>query len=398
MGRISVPLLCCLIPLLGGCLPSWATLRRRALPSVPPAVQTTMISVEVPQPVRPARHVLALSGGGSYGAFTSGVLSGWSRSNNRPEFDVVTGISTGALIAPMAFLGPAYDYELKKFYTEVSAQDVFSIRSIVTIPFRESVARLGPLRSILEANLTPEVLAAIAAEHRKGRRLYVATTNLDSRKMVTWDIGAMACSGGENSAKLIHDVILASASVPGLFPPVPIEVEIDGKLRKENHVDGGVAAPLFVPAGLIESAPPGVQVYAIVAGKLYPSTDPVPTRVLKVIAASGVALMHSYTRSEVVGLARRTQVVGGDFHLSYLRQDFKATDNGVQFHTDEMNRFFVEGVKVGLGPANVGPGWSSLPHEAEAEEPSDIRTGARFRTSLVAPHLPPTNTPPAKLP
>jgi len=346
-----------------------------AIPAKSPVTPPTILAVEPLQPAVRARHILALSGGGSYGAFTAGVLSGWSRSNQRPLFDVVTGISTGALIAPMAFLGPDYDANLKRFYTEVSAKDVFRFRSLWQVPFQPSVANLTPLRAILEINLTEEVVQAIAREHRKGRRLYVATTHLQTRRLVVWDLGALACRGTQADTQRILQIILASASVPGMFEPVPLTIELDGVSVTEWHVDSGVTAPLFIPPGVLEQSEPGVQVYALIAGKLYPSPDPVPPRVLKVVTASGIALMHAYTRSQVSGLAQRTQANGGDFHLMHLRQGFTARDNGVQFHTDEMNRLFVEGVRLGLGPEHTGPVWSPWLDESQASDGPEIRTG-----------------------
>ena len=187
----------------------------------------------------------------------AGVLNGWTKSNARPEFDVVTGISTGALIAPMAFLGPRYDPLLKQFYTEVEKRDVLGRRSYVTIPFRDAAFTNAPLRRLVESGLTDETVKELAEEHGKGRRLYLGTTRLDTRSTVVWDIGAIATKGGADARRLITDIMVASAAIPGAFPPQPITVEEDGKKRTELHVDGGVTAPVFVPPSVLEQGGAG---------------------------------------------------------------------------------------------------------------------------------------------
>ena len=175
------------------------------VPENPPAERAPVVRAAYREPAEPAparrpRNVLALSGGGSYGAFTAGVLNGWSRTDKRPEFDVVTGVSTGALIAPFAFLGPKYDPEVKKAYTELRQKDVFALRSVATIPFRDAVASSSGLRRLVESAVTDEVVAVIAVEHKKGRRLYIGTTQLDTRKTVVWDVGAIAVPGRRGCA------------------------------------------------------------------------------------------------------------------------------------------------------------------------------------------------------
>ena len=167
------------------------------------------------------------------------------------------------------------------------------------------------------------MVIAIAAEHRKGRRLYVATTQLDSRRAVVWDLGAIA-ERGTGSRQLIHDILLASCSVPGVFPPVPIDLELDGKPYTEMHVDGGVTAPVFVPPHVLQDAGPGANLYVIVAGKFFPEVARVQPRVLKVLSASGGALMHAHTRSDVSNLYHMAQLGGLNFHVVSLRQEFAA--------------------------------------------------------------------------
>lgn len=185
-------------------------------------------------------NYLAVSGGGSDGAFGAGLLNGWTEVGGRPKFKVVTGVSTGALIAPFAFLGPDYDDELKKAYTTVSASNIFVMHSLLSLLFAESVTDTAPFRQMVASFIDDKVLAAIAAEHLKGRRLLVASTNLDAEQPVIWDLGAIASSSNPKKLELFRSVLLASASIPAVFPPVMFDVEVDGKHYDEMHVDGGV--------------------------------------------------------------------------------------------------------------------------------------------------------------
>jgi predicted acylesterase/phospholipase RssA len=335
------------------------------------------------QPLRQPRNILALSGGGAYGAFTAGVLNGWTRSNNRPEFDVVTGVSTGALIAPMAFLGPQYDDEIKKFYTEIRQRDVFSIRAWATIPFRDAVATSAPLRRVIAAGITDDVVAAIAAEHRKGRRLYVATTHLGSRRTVVWDLGAIAARGGPDARKQLCDILLASCSIPGVLPPVPLAVDTDGKTHTELHVDGGVTTSVFIPPQVLEAARPSADrpvltppnLYVIVAGKYYPESAPVRPRVFRVLKASGGALLHAQARRDLSNLYHMAKLTGVGYHSVALPASSLIRDAAMDFDQAVMSRLYAEGVKVGV----AGPVWDTAPPERGAGETDDIRTGAHLR-------------------
>lgn len=347
--------------------------------------------------MRRPRNVLALSGGGAYGAYTAGFLNGWTKSGTRPEFDVVTGISTGSLIAPFAFLGPAYDTHLGQLYTRVQATDIFRIRAWVSIPFRDSVASSAPLRNLIESEITPELMNRIAAEHRKGRRLYVGTTNLDTRRMVIWDMGAIACRPCPEGCHLFRDVLLASCSVPGMLSPVRFDLEVDGKKATELHADGGISAQLFVPshvfAGAAQGAvedfekskaqlpggdpmPPAGNLYAIVAGKLYPDASPVRARVLPVLGATTGTLLYSYCRADLSNMYGLARTSGLKYHLTALRQEFQTVESSVDFNQHEMARLFAEGQLQGAG----GPAWMYGPPTLCPGDGDYIRTGVKLRT------------------
>ena len=197
------------------------------------------------------RNYLSISGGGANGAFGAGLLKGWSESGTRPDMWVVTGISTGALIAPYAFLGSVYDDELEGLYTTLSTSDLIKRRSLIAGLTSDALADTQPMRELLQEYVDPEMIEEIAQEYAKGRRLYVGTTNLDAKRPVIWNIGAIAAVGTDESAQLVRDVILASASIPGVFPPVRITVQVGEQEFDELHVDGGVSSQVFLyPAQL----------------------------------------------------------------------------------------------------------------------------------------------------
>ena len=191
-------------------------------------------------------NVLALSGGGANGAFGAGLLNGWTAAGTRPVFKLVTGISTGALIAPFAFLGSDYDSTLRDFYTTISTKDIYNERSYLAILFDpSSMVDTTPLQTILAKQVNEQVLAEVAQAHQRGRRLFIGTTNMEAGKLVIWDMGAIATSGKPGALELFRKVMLASASIPVAFPAVYIPVVADGKRYEEMHVDGGTATQVF---------------------------------------------------------------------------------------------------------------------------------------------------------
>ncbi|HEY9090653.1 patatin-like phospholipase family protein [Parasphingorhabdus sp.] len=216
-------------------------------------------SADAVDPIR----MLAISSGSDKGAFAAGLLNGWSEGGNRPDFSLVTGTSTGALIAPFAFLGRKHDVTLRTLYTTISAKDIFRKHPIEGVLGGVSLADSAPLYSLIDQYLTTQIVEEIGIEHRKGRRLLVATTNLDAQRGVVWDIGAIAISSDPRKATLIRQILLASASIPGLFPPVLMNVQNNGQRLTEMHVDGGTTASMFVvPTALLRSNSGGTDVEA----------------------------------------------------------------------------------------------------------------------------------------
>lgn len=318
----------------------------------------------VPEPLSPPttpKSVLALSGGGMYGAYTAGFLAGWTKTGTRPQFDVVTGVSTGSLIATVAFLGPEYDDAAREFYTAIKASDIYTLRAWVLIPGAGSVASSDPLRKLIGSVVDEKLVAHIAAEHRKGRRLYVGTTNLETRKLTTWDMGAIASRGGAEAVEQFRKVLLASCSVPGMLPAVPLKFVRNGKEIQELHTDGGAAAQLFLPPGTLANKPDGTasgtDLYIIVAGKLFADQSPVRPRVLSVVGAAAASVLYSHCRAEVATLYYQSRLTGGNFFLTALPDSDNGQPLGLSFDPKEMARLYEVGYFHGIG----GPAWTTAP-------------------------------------
>jgi hypothetical protein len=191
-------------------------------------------------------HFLALSGGGDNGAFAAGLLVGWSESGTRPTFKIVTGISTGALIAPFAYLGSAYDPTITRMYSDIEQKDIFQRRAVLAGLTSDALADTAPLENMIARYLDTEIVERIAEEYRRGRALIIVTTNLDAGVPVIWNIGAIAESGRPERVALIRKILLASAAVPAFFPPVMFDVTVDGAAHQELHVDGGASMQTFL--------------------------------------------------------------------------------------------------------------------------------------------------------
>jgi len=195
--------------------------------------------------------MLAISGGAANGAYGAGLLKGWSDAGTRPKFKIVTGVSTGAINAPFAFLGKDYDGVMEKLYTTMSTKDIMHPKGPMQALFGDSFASSKPLAREIDKYVTDEIMNDIKIEHLRGRRLFVGTTLLDSQRFVVWDMGAIAVRGDK---KLFKDVILASASIPAMFPPVYINVVADGKVYDEMHVDGGTITQVFTFNKLLDDS------------------------------------------------------------------------------------------------------------------------------------------------
>jgi predicted acylesterase/phospholipase RssA len=377
--------LCLAGVLLSGCTPA-RTYPPFTLPESARLVEVARSPIDSSPAILPVSHnprnLLVLSGGGMNGAYTAGVLKGWSQAGNRPRFDVVTGISTGALIAPFALLGRAYDDALERFYTTAQDRDVFRKRSLLTLPFADSLADSSPLRKHIESEITLEVLAGVARAHAEGRRLYVGTTDLDSKRLVIWDLGAIAAGDDPNKLHLFRQVLLASASVPGLLPPVPINIQVDGQPFTELHVDGGVAANLFLRPGMIgrplnritQAGSEDVNVYVIVAGKLRPKPEPVKRQLLLVAQESIQGVLQAQFEGDLLRIYLLSRFAGGRFALAAIPQEFGNDQGSLSFDPQIMRALFDEGFQSIV----KGRVWRNTPPGLAPGEQSPPRGGIRF--------------------
>lgn len=289
---------------------------------------------------------LAISGGGSDGAYGGGVLAGWSEAGTRPEFAVVTGASIGALIAPFAFLGSRYDDEIRKNFTTIAGADIFEDR--VT---RDSLFDSWPLKRLIEQRVTPKLLTEIAAEHARGRRLFVVTTNLDAGRRVVWNMGAIAARGDERALKLFRDILLASSSIPGFFSPIAIGVEAKGKHFHELHSDGTLTAPFFVlPETMLSpsanSRPPISQLYVIVNSKLGSEFAMTDRSIPGVLGRSIAVALTAALRAEVLLIYVGAQRHGIALRIAHVEAAFNYPSRG-PFDGKYMQALYEVGVAAG---------------------------------------------------
>jgi hypothetical protein len=307
--------------------------------------------------------VLALSGGGSDGAFGAGVLCGWTASGKRPQFRFVTGISTGALIAPFAFLGSAYDDRLQAAYTTMSDKDVYKkhssiaiLLSLIGVTPLPSLTDNAPLADLIARWIDADMLKKIAAEHRKGRRLVVGTTQLNAQRLVAWDMGAIATRGTPEALALFRKILLASASLPATFPPQYFDVVADGKKYTEMHVDGGVEAQVmlyenaFVPfarKGAILKGQKRIRNLYIIRNL---KTTPEWQFVKPELRDIAIRAIDTLTKSQGIGDLYRLYTYAdrdeSHYHLAYIPERFTATPRS-DFDTDYMKKLFAVGYEKG---------------------------------------------------
>lgn len=314
------------------------------------------------RPDSPA-DVLVISGGGEDGAFGAGLLTEWTRQGTRPEFRVVTGVSTGALTAPFAFLGRAYDEALREVYTDIDLSGVLEWRRWTAAVFDDAVGDSAPLAATIARFLDERMLAEIGAAYEAGRVLLIGTTDLDARRGVVWNIGAIARSGSPDALGLVRRVLLASASVPGAFPPVMFDVEADGRRFQEMHVDGGAVAQLFLfPERVavaqrsrnVTRAP--TRVWLIRNGRLRPQREETPRRTVSVLGAAVSTMTQASGGYDVTRTWLRAQRAGFDFNLAFVGEDF-AIPYKTAFDPAYMRALFA----YGEARLRTGTAWTSVP-------------------------------------
>ncbi len=311
--------------------------------------------------------VLAISGGGADGAFGAGLLCGWTATGKRPDFKLVTGISTGALIAPFAFAGSEYDHILKKFYTSVSTPDIYTERPILSLlSGTDALSDTTPLARLLEQIVDEKLLASIAKAHNQGRRLYIGTTNLDAGRLTIWNMGAIAVHGGPEALALFRHVMRASASIPVAFPPLYLKVEANGKIYDEMHVDGGVCMQVFFygymldlpaaarDAGVTTIAP--IKLYVIRNAQIKSYWQNVKPRLFPIAGRSVSDLLSHQGIGDLYRIYTIATRDGIEYNLASIPEDYEAKAKEM-FDPAEMTRLFDTAFKL----AKDGYPWRKLP-------------------------------------
>jgi predicted acylesterase/phospholipase RssA len=312
----------------------------------------------------PPANFLSISGGGENGAFGAGLLVGWTKAGTRPEFKLVTGISTGALTAPFAFLGPDYDDELEAVYTGISAKDVLSERGVVAAIFDDAMADNAPLRRLVARYVTPELLDAIAAEYAKGRLLLIGTTNLDARRPVIWNVTKIAASGSPAALELVLDILVASAAIPGAFPPMMIDVEVNGRQYQEMHVDGGASAQVFAYPPALKVAEMSKQenltrerrLFVIRNARLDPDWADTQRLTMDIAGRAIASLIQNQGVGDIYRIYATAERDGIDFNLAYIPSSFDVP-LPAPFDQHYMRELF----KFGYEMARSGYRWEKVP-------------------------------------
>jgi predicted acylesterase/phospholipase RssA len=314
-------------------------------------------------PLPPAFY-LAISGGGDKGAYSAGLLNGWTAAGTRPEFKLVTGISTGALIAPLAFVGEKYDAKLKEVYTTISPEDVLEPRSLLGGIFSDAMADNAPLWALTRETVTMDLLREVAAEYAKGRFLLIGTADIDARRPIIWDMGKIASYGTPEALELFVSVMMASASIPVGFPPVMIDVEVDGKRYQEMHVDGGTMSQVFAyPVSLnvgALAAGAGIDrqrtLYVIRNSRLDPDWANVERRTMSIGGRAVSSLIHTQGLGDLFRMYAATQRDGVDFNLGFIPSTFNVP-HVEEFDNTYMRALYDVGYELALG----GFAWLKAP-------------------------------------
>jgi predicted acylesterase/phospholipase RssA len=320
--------------------------------------------------------VLAISAGGPNGAYGAGFLTGWSKEGSRPPFKVITGVSSGAIIACCAFLGKDYDEQLEKFFTTMSTKDIMKKNNFFGILFGGSFMSSTPLVKKISAIVDEKLITRVAEEHRRGRRLFIGTVNLDAQEFVVWNMGALACKGGPDSVKMFRKILLASTAMPMMFPPIYFKVaSATGELYDEMHVDGGVMREVFyidqLTKNMVGAAKvSGVdlskyrpQIYILITSYMSPNRQLMKDNLVDIGGRSFSTLEAAVYNGDIYRLFAFAQKKNLDFNLAYIPDDFKPHPKEV-FDKKEMQRLF----KRGYDDAVNGYKWHKTPPGYAAEE------------------------------
>ncbi len=347
-------------------------------PAETPTGEGASAPLPMPTPASGSRpmQMLALSGGVAGAPFTAGVLVGWSALGTRPEFDRVTGISSGSLIGAFAFLGPKYDLRLQHLILTVKTDDLFKFRPVECMLRHGAFGTAKPAERLFQHIYDDEFMADLRQAHAAGRRFFVGTMNLETRRLVVWDVGAVASSGRPDADDRVRKVLLAAVSWPGAFPPVPFEVEIDGRFHREEHCDAGsvaMALPPFVPLG---DCPSGGDLYVLTSRKLYSEPVRVPKSAICRLKPSVTAIFEALTRADIARLHSLCLLGGTRFHLLAVPQDYRGEPPSLtNLYPKHARQLFETGYRYGAR----GSSWRTTSPGEEPGEESKPRDGSEIR-------------------
>jgi hypothetical protein len=321
-------------------------------------------------------EVLAMSAGVAAAPYAAGVLVGWSESGTRPTFDVVTGISSGALLGAYAFLGPKYDPALERLIRTLTSADLVDVRPVRYFFRSGSFGSSAPAERLLRTEINDEFLADLRKAHAEGRRLFIGTTDLETKQLVIWDMGAIASSGRPDAGDLVRKVLLAAIAWPGLVPPVDFNVEVNGHSYREQHFDGGAGAMAFVRFGPLAKWPApdvtarhgwlkGSNLYVFACRKLYSDPTEAPTGAVSRTLAFLGATFESLTRADIAQLHSLCAASGMRFQLLIMPKEIREETLGMSnMFPKEASQLFDLGHQAGVG----GPHWRLTPPGAEPGE------------------------------
>ena len=309
--------------------------------------------------------ILAISGGGSNGAYGAGVIYGWTKSGTRPNFDIITGVSTGALIAVLAFAGPEYDEQLKKLYTEINNKKIYREKGVIAGLFSDSYYDYTPFKRQIQRVVDAKLIEKIGEEYRKGRRLYIATTNIDAGKLVVWDLGKLAASDRHNKILRSQKIIRASATVPGFFKPVYIKPRNGIEIR-QAHVDGSVKAPILVRNFMLQRPSKKKNLYLLINSqmKLADAIKPVEPDLASISAKTISELLRGLMYKTVYQAYVTASNAKAKFRMTYIPDNANPIEFGLDFDQAKMRTLFQRGIQAGLNVKN----WYKEPPRLESYE------------------------------
>jgi hypothetical protein len=345
-------------------------------PAEPPPVAELPSALGMPSslPPTPSRplQMLALSGGVAGAPFTAGVLIGWSQLGTRPTFDRVTGISSGSLIGALAFLGPKYDSQIQHLILTLRGADLIAFRPLRCMMYDGAFGSALPAEKLICRTFNKEFMDDLRRAHAEGRRFFVGTMNLETKRLAVWNLGALASSGRPDADNLVRKVLLAAVSWPGAVQPVTFNIEVNGRCYREEHCDAGSVAMVMPPFGTIPDCPPGSNLFVLASRKLYSDPVPVPKRAFCRLKPSVSAIFEALTRADIGRIHSLCMLSGIRFHLLALPAEYDGEAPSLtHLYPKDAPRLFEMGSQCGMR----GPCWRHTPPGAEAGEETLPRDG-----------------------